>query len=277
VSDNLSRRSVLGASAVGAGGLLLGQTQASGAEDAKAKPCVVCWSEGTAPKKVYPKDINTAVAEGLRKALPTWEVVVADISQNDQGLPDALLNRCDVLIWWGHKRHGQVDNKLVEKILTRVKKDGMGFISLHSAHFAKPNIKLMSQKKTDPELLKKVRPGGRVAAWGAYRGDSVKLTLITKKPDHPIAKGVPAKFTFAHGERYSDPYAVPKADAIVFIGDAELKNGEIDKSEQGFCWTIGKGRMFYFQPGHETNPVFFDKNVRKIMANAVKWAAPKKK
>ena len=66
-------------------------------------------------------------------------------------------------------------------------------------------------------------------------------------------------------------------DAVVFIGDAKLRNGTIDTSEQGFCWTIGKGRMFYFQAGHETNPVFFDKNVRKIMANAVKWAGPKKK
>ncbi len=153
----------------------------------------------------------------------------------------------------------------------------MGFVSLHSAHFAKPNIKLMSQMKTDPELLKKVRPRGRVAAWGAYRGDSVELTIMVKKPGHPIARGVPAKFTIKHAERYSDPYAVPKAEAIVFVGDAKLKNGKIDTSRQGFCWTIGKGRMFYFQPGHETDPVFFDKNVRKIMANAVKWAGPRKK
>ncbi len=191
MSDYLSRRSFLSASAAGAGGLLLGQPSVRGAEAGAAKPCVVCWSEGTAPKKVYPKDINGAIAEGLTKALPDWEVVAADISQPDHGLADALLNRCKVLIWWGHKKHGKVDNKLVDKIVKRVKEDGMGFISLHSAHFAKANIKLMSQKKTDPELLKKVRQGGRVGAWGAYRGDSVELTVIVKKPDHPIARGVP--------------------------------------------------------------------------------------
>ena len=276
MSNHLSRRSFLGASAVGAGGILLGQFQAGGAETAKAKPCVVCWSEGTAPKKIYPKDINTTVAEGLRKALPTWEVIAADISQADQGLPEALLNRCDVLIWWGHKKHGKVDNKLTDRIVERVTKDGMGFISLHSAHFAKPNIKLMSVKKTDPELLKKVRPGGRVAAWGNYRGDSIKLAIKVLDKKHPIAKGV-EDFTIDHHERYSDPYAVPKPEAIVFSGDATMKNGETEVSQQGFCWTIGEGRMFYFQPGHETDPVFADKNVRKIMANAVKWAAPKKK
>ncbi len=276
MSEYLSRRSFLSTSAVGAGGFLLGQPLAHGAEAGAAKPCVVCWSEGTAPKKVYPKDINGAIAEGLTKALPAWEVVAADISQPDQGLGDALLNRCKVLIWWGHKKHGQVNNKLVDKIVKRVKEDGMGFIALHSAHFAKANIKLMSQTKTDPDLLKKVRPSGRVGAWGSYRGDSVELTIIVKKPDHPIAKGVPAKFTFKHGERYSDPYAVPKPEAVVFTGDAKLKDDKIDTSQQGLCWTIGKGRMFYFQAGHETNPVFFDKNVRKIMANAVKWAGPRK-
>ncbi len=69
---------------------------------------------------------------------------------------------------------------------------------------------------------------------------------------------------------------MPKPDAVVFTGDAKLKNGKIDTSQQGLCWTIGKGRMFYFQAGHETNPVFFDKNERKFMANAVKWAGPRK-
>ena len=277
MSNTLSRRSFLAASSVGAGALLLPGPMARGAEAGKAKPCVVCWSEGTAPKNVYPKDINTAVAEGLRESLPGWEVVVAGIGQPDQGLPDALLNRCDVLVWWGHKRHSNVANALTDKIVKRVKEDGMGFVSLHSAHFAKPNIKLMSQMKTDPELLKKVRPRGRVAAWGTYRGDSIDLTITVKKPDHPIAKGLPAKFTFKHSERYSDPYAVPKPEAVVFVGDATLKDGKIDTSQQGFCWTIGNGRMFYFQPGHETNPVFLDKNVRKIMANAVTWAGPRKK
>ncbi len=236
-------------------------------------PCVVCWSEGTAPEDVFPSDINTAVAEGLVEALPNWEVVVAGIDQAAQGLPDELLGRCDVLVWWGHQRHGDVEDALVDKIVKRVTEDGMGFIALHSAHFAKPNIALMSQMATDPELLKQVRPEGRVAAWGAYVGDSVELTVIATDAGHPIARGVPERFTIAHHERYSDPYAVPPAEAIVFEGDAKLKDGEIDHSQQGFCWTIGKGRMFYFQAGHETDPVFYDPNVRTIVANAVTWAA----
>ncbi len=240
--------------------------------DASAQRQVVVWSEGTAPKAVYPNDINGAVAEGLA-SLDGWRVVRANLDDPEQGLSDERLNGCDVLIWWGHQRHGQVNDELVKKIVRRVKDEGMGFISLHSAHFAKPNIALMSLSETPKDLLDKVQPKRRVAAWGAYLGDSLTLKVTVTSPSHPIAKGV-GEFTVSHQERYSDPYAVPTPQAVVFEGDAKLKDGSIDHSQVGLCWRIGKGRMFYFQAGHETDPVFYDANVRKIIANAVQWAAP---
>jgi trehalose utilization protein len=224
----------------------------------QAKRCVVVWSEGSAPKNVYPNDICGAIAEGL-KELKGWEVVTAGLSDSNQGLPDDLLKRTDVLIWWGHIRHAQVKDELVDKIVKRVKEDGMGFIALHSSHFAKPNKKLMDAP----------------CSWKAYLGDSNTLTITIKDPNHPIAKGI-GQFTIAHSERYSDPYAVPTPKAIVFEGPYTLKNGGSDTSQMGLTWEAGKGKVFYFQPGHETNPVFFDPNIRKIMSNAVEWAAPKK-
>jgi trehalose utilization protein len=226
------------------------------AQEAKAKRCVVVWSEGTAPRSVYPKDINTAIAEGLA-SLDGWEVVTASISDPDQGLPDALLERADVLIWWGHKKHDLVKDELVEKIVKRVKDEGMGFISLHSSHFAKPNKALM----------------GTACSWGAYKGDSTTLKVTVKDPNHPIAKGV-KDFTIAHSERYSEPYAVPEPQATPFEGVHSLKDGGTDPSRIGLCWQVGKGKFFYLQAGHETNPVYFDENVRLIMRNAVEWAAP---
>jgi trehalose utilization protein len=224
----------------------------------QTKRVVVVWSEGTAPKNVYPNDINGAIADGL-KSLKNWEIVKANLSDPDQGISDALLKRADVLIWWGHQKHDQVKDELVDKIVKRVKEDGMGFISLHSSHFAKVNKKLM----------------GTPCTWGAYVGDSTTLKVTVKDSKHPIAKGV-KDFTITHNERYSDPYAVPKPQSVVFDGVATLKDGKTDPSQIGLTWEVGKGKMFYFQVGHETNPVFMDENVKKIMANAVKWAAPKK-
>jgi trehalose utilization protein len=93
-----------------------------------------------------------------------------------------------------------------------------------------------------------------------------------KQPDHRIAQGV-ANFIVAHEERYSEPYAVPEPEAVVFEGAHVLNDGSRDPSRVGLCWTVGNGRFFYFQAGHETNPVFYDKNVQQIMRNAVVWAA----
>lgn len=223
--------------------------------------CVVVWSEGTAPQSVYPHDINGAIVDGLKDKLPGWEIAKAGIADPDQGLPDALLNRADVLIWWGHKKHGEVKDELVARIEKRVKEGGMGFISLHSSHFAKINKRLM----------------GAACSWGGYIGDSTTLTIKVLDESHPIAKGIPKEFSLTHNERYNDPYAVPPAKSVVFGGVADLKNGGRSTSQQGFCWDVGKGRMFYFQPGHETNPIFFNETIRTIMANAVLWAAPDKK
>lgn len=228
--------------------------------DARGKRCVVVWSEGTAPKNIYPEDINGAIAEGL-ESLEGWKVVVASITDPDQGLPDKLLKKADVLIWWGHKRHGGVKNDLVKKVVARVKEDGMGFISLHSSHFAKPNKVLMATPCT----------------WGEYVKDATTLDISVKVSDHPIAKGVKKDFTIKHTERYSEPYAVPEPEAVPFEGVHHLNDGSDDPSRVGLCWTIGKGKMFYFQAGHETEPVYYDENVQLIMRNAVEWAAPEGK
>jgi len=247
-----SRRDFLGISAAVAGGLFA-------RPPAKPKPCVVVWSEGSAPKKVYPNDINGAIAEGLTKDLPAWEVVKAGIDDPEQGLPDDLLKRCNVLVWWGHVKHGKVDNKLVDRIVKRVREEGMGFLSLHSSHFAKTNKALM----------------GTACSWGAYKGDSLVCKIVVKDASHPIAAGLPKEFSFQHHERYSEPYAVPEPKTVVLDGAHTVKGDKPDDAARmGLCWQLDKGKFFYFQPGHETNPVFMDENVRKVMANAVKWAAP---
>ena len=250
---NRSRREFLVISAAATAAGLLGALPARAAE----QRTVVVWSEGTAPKKVYPDDINGTIAEGLKKDLEGWNIVKGGLADPNQGITDELLAKTDVLIWWGHQRHNKVNDALVDKIVKRVKEDGMGFISLHSSHFAKPNKKLM----------------GTACTWGAYIGDSLTLKVSVKDDKHPIAEGI-KEFTIDHHERYSNPYAVPKADSVVFEGLATLKDGKTEISELGFAWKVGKGRMFYFQAGHETDPVFADANVRKIMANAVKWCAP---
>ena len=219
------------------------------------------WSEGTAPKNVYPHDINGAVAEGLEPLKAKgWEVVTASLADAEQGVAAASLDKTKVLIWWGHKHHGKVADAHVRRIVDRVKNGGMGFIALHSAHFSKALKALL----------------GTNCGWtGGYYEDGSKLTMIVKDKDHPIARGI-SDFSVPHTERYTEHFEVPKPDSVVFDGQYLRPDGSQELSRQGFAWTVGKGRVFYFQPGHETYPIFFDANIRKILCNAVQWAGGEK-
>jgi trehalose utilization protein len=224
-----------------------------------AKRQVVVWSEGTAPTDVYPHDINGAVGEAL-KSLKDWNVVLADIDQPDQGASEELLKKTDVLVWWGHKKHDKVTDEVVARIVRHVKERGMGFVSLHSSHFAKPNKALM----------------GTPCTWGAYVVNDAEITITVKDPNHPICKGVAKSFDLGLTERYAEPYAVPTPEAVPLECVYKFKDGHTETARQGLCWTVGKGKMFYFQTGHETCTHYFNPNVQQILRNAVEWAAPQK-
>jgi trehalose utilization protein len=249
--------------------LALGATVAAGlavvpvalAQGGKRK--VVVWSEGTAnvdpkSKVVYPNDVNTAIAEGLQPLeAQGWQIVKATLSEPDQGISDQLLNTTDVLIWWGHKKHGDVSDALVDKIDARVRDGKMGFIGTHSCHFAKPFKKLM----------------GTACSWREYVDDGTTAEVIVKEPDHPICKGV--KNFNLKIERYGEPFAVPTPDSVPLDGLYTKPDGKTEPGRMGMCWTVGKGKVFYFTPGHETYNDYYKPEVRTIFINAVQWAAPK--
>ncbi len=86
-------------------------------------------------------------------------------------------------------------------------------------------------------------------------------------PDHPIAAGIPKSFTLPHTEMYGEPFHVPEPDAVIFEERWEL--GEHFRS--GMVWNVGRGKVFYFRPGHETHSVFSEPVTLQIVENAVRW------
>lgn len=201
-------------------------------------------------RAVYPNGIHALVADFLGEEADIEARYVA-LDDPEQGLPDELLNNTDVLIWWGHVAHDEVDDALVERIFNRVHVGGMGFIALHSAHKSKPFGRLIG---TTGNL-----------SWGRNQ----KEIVWNVNPSHPIAAGIPDHFTLEE-ELYAEPFNIPQPDELVF--SSWYEDGYIFRS--GACWNCGMGKVFYFQPGHESCRSFYDPNVRKIILNAVRWAAP---
>jgi trehalose utilization protein len=218
-------------------------------------PRVTVWNEfrhersNEAVRAVYPEGIHAALAAGLREhGLP---VRTATLDEPEHGLTDAALGATDVLVWWGHKAHAEVDDAVVERVHRRVL-GGMGLVALHSAHYSKIFRRLMGTTCT---------VNWRVA------GERERLWTVA--PGHPIAAGVGERIDLAQEEMYGEAFGIPQPEALVFV--SWFQGGEVFRS--GCCFARGRGRVFYFRPGHETYPTYYNPQIRRVIANAVRWAA----
>lgn len=201
--------------------------------------------------QVHPSGLHGTLAEIVRTMEEKPEVRTAVLQEESCGLTDEVLESTDVLIWWGHCAHDEVPDELVEKIYRRVLK-GMGLIVLHSGHYSKIFRRLMG---TSCDLR--------------FR-DDVYERLFCIHPTHPIAQGIPESFELGTEECYGERFDIPEPDELIFLGWYDI--GEVFRS--GCTWRRGYGKIFYFQPGHETNQAFQNPHVRRILQNAVRWAKP---
>ena len=207
--------------------------------------------ENAVVAQVYPDGIHTAIADGLRSD-ESLRVRTATLQDPGQGLSQETLAETDVLVWWGHAAHGQVRDEVIDRVLARIWQ-GMGFIALHSSHYAVVFQRLMG---TSCSLV--------------WREAGEKERLWVCNPGHPIVQGLARYFEIPHAEMYGEPFAIPTPDEIIFI--SWFEGGEVFRS--GCTWKRGNGKIFYFRPGHETYPIYFDETVRLVLRNAVHWAAP---
>ena len=217
---------------------------------------VTVWSEGRHEKrnevvaKVYPEGIHGAIAAGLREQ--GFDVRTATLDEPEHGLTDEVLANTDVMTWWGHMAHGEVRDEIVAKVHQRVL-DGMGLIVLHSGHFSKIFKRLMG---TSCDLK--------------WREANDKERIWVVEPGHPIAEGLGEYIELEAEEMYGERFDIAPPDALVFV--SWFTGGEVFRS--GCCYNRGRGKVFYFRPGHETYPTYYNQQVRKVIGNAARWAAP---
>lgn len=215
----------------------------------------IVWGENVhersnkAVADIYPTGMHSCIADALNKDAEIT-ATTATLQQSEHGLSESRLQETDVLIWWGHAAHGDVDDAVVERVIHHVW-SGMGLILLHSSHFAKVFKRLMGT----PCNLTWREAGERERLWLTSR-------------NHPIAKGLPDYFELENEEMYGEPFSVPEPIETVFI--SWFQGGEVFRS--GLTYKRGAGSIFYFRPGHETYPTYHNPNVQTVIINAVHWA-----
>jgi trehalose utilization protein len=217
---------------------------------------VTIWNEGRHEKlhpnvaAIYPSGIHAAISAGLENE--GFAIRCGSLDDPDEGLGEQLLDDTDVLLWWGHIAHEEVSDALVNRIQQRVLK-GMGLIVLHSGHHSKIFRRLMG---TNCNLAWRELP----------EGDLERLWVI--HPSHPIAEGLPPYFEVPQSEMYGEPFDIPAPGELIFL--SWFKGGEVFRS--GCTFQRGRGRIFFFGPGHETFPIYHNPHVHRVIANAIRWA-----
>lgn len=199
-------------------------------------------------RKIYPEGIHKTLGSFLSSGNT---ISYATLEMPDHGLSEKLLAETDVLIWWGHMAHDQVSDEVVNWVQNAVL-NGMGLIVLHSGHASKIFKRLLG---TDTGQLK-------------WREAAEKEIIWNINPSHPITQGLSDQFMIEKEEMYGEHFNIPQPDENIFI--SWFEGGEVFRS--GATWHRGLGKVFYFRPGHEAYPTYYDENVRKVIQNAVNWA-----
>ena len=218
---------------------------------------VTVWGENVHEKKhphiakIYPRGMHETIAEALREC-NDLEVRTATLDMPEHGLTEEVLEKTDVLTWWGHCAHGDVDDKIVDRVQTRVLQ-GMGLVVLHSGHYSKIFKRLLG---TTCSLT--------------WREAGEKERIWVCNPGHPIAQGIDRYFEIPEEEMYGEPFGIANPDEIIFL--SWFEGGEAFRS--GCTWKRGNGKIFYFRPGHESYPTYHNKDVRRVIQNGVHWVRP---
>ncbi|GAK52177.1 hypothetical protein U14_03428 [Candidatus Moduliflexus flocculans] len=216
---------------------------------------VVVWNEfrheQTHPvvKELYPDGMHQAIAKSL-SSQEGFSVSTATLDEPEHGLTEARIAETDALIWWAHIAHHEVNDEVVDRVQKAVL-GGMGLIVLHSGHFSKIFKRLM---------------GTSCALKWREAGEKERLWNVA--PFHPITQGIGDYFELPQTEMYGEPFGIPEPDQTIFL--SWFEGGEVFRS--GCAWQRGQGKVFYFRPGHETYPIYYNENVLRVIANAVRWA-----
>ena len=281
----------------------------AGAAGQAAPPIrVVVWDERQPEQKqAYENFLGNAIADSLtrREGIEVRSVGLDDAAQ---GLAPEIIEWAEVLVWWSHRRNGDVKPGPVKAIVERVKSGELLFVALHSAHWAPPFTALMDERAREDvrRQFTDVPPGKlsitEIPAVKKLPRRDARLTPATdvdRRPDGTVAvtlhlpgcifpayrnDGKPST-TRVSDRQHPLAAGLPNVFTLdrtemydepyhvpapdAVVCEETWAAGERFRSVM--TWRVGDGRVVYIRPGHETYPVWKDERMLRLLENATRW------
>ena len=165
-------------------------------------------------------------------------------------------------------------------------KNGGGFVSIHAADNSFPNWKEYNEmigvggwgrrnEKSGPKLywkdgaiVRDTSPGG-----GGHHGQQHEFLVEVRDSEHPITKGLPAKWRHSKDELYDSLKGPAENIAVLATAYSDPKMGGTDHNEPSLmAINFGKGRCFHDAEGHADYSMA-DVGFQVTLARGCEWAA----
>ena len=122
---------------------------------------VLVWDERQPRQaEAYDNFLGNEIAAHLR-GKPGLEVQSVGLDDPGQGLDS--LNDQDVLVWWGHVRHGEVSKGTGLRIIERIRAGQLALVALHSAHWSVPFMEAMFSRTREDAKLRFPNPNTKTS------------------------------------------------------------------------------------------------------------------
>jgi len=242
-----------------------------------AKKRVLVWTDAaglhTNERPIaYPEGIHEAIAAFLNGS---GEFDAVPFAVDEECLESESLDQFHAIVMWGHGR--PISPEAQQSVAHQVESGKIGIVGLHSILIFRSN----------PVLVTRLFGQTRQYGWE----DDVPMRFSVTREAHPIFEGVES-FEI-RDEAYYEPFGLVEGCDVLLnmeVPDCETRMSRVFSPELGkyeakefhvaglvsrAAWTyeVGRGRSFYFQPGHETDPTYRNPAVQGIVSRGVRWVA----
>src|SRR6267378_866947 len=177
-----------------------------------------------------------------------------------------MLDRIRVTVW-GENVHER-KNPLVRRIYPR----GM-HTAIAEGIAEDRSLKVRTATLQQPQhgLTRRVLDETDVLVWWGHAAHGKVRDTVVERVLARVWEGM--GFIALHSSHYSKPFMRLMGTSCSIVWREAGERERLWVCNPAHPIARGNGKIFYFRPGHEVYPIYYNKSVRLVLRNAVRWAA----